>query len=78
MFCSRKDKETSQPCDTNLRAVAVAFVVPLLCIVLVLVLADGRLGDGWTALIILVVLAMYFLCIRLLKPNFKVKGEGRR
>lgn len=75
MFCSRRNKETSQPCDTNLRAVGVAFVIPLVCIVMVLVLAHGRIGEGWTALIILVVLALYFLCIRLWKPDF---SSGRK
>lgn len=70
MFCSRKNKETSQPCDTNLRAVGVAFVIPLVCIVMVLALAHGRIGEGWTALIILAVLAIYFLGIRLWKPDF--------
>lgn len=75
MFCSRKNKDTSRPCDTNLRAVCVAFVIPLACIVLVLALANGRIGDGWTALIILGVLAVYFLGIRLWKPDFS--GGGR-
>lgn len=70
MFCSRKNKDTSRPCDTNLRAVGVAFVIPLLCIVVVLALAHGRVGEGWTALIILAVLAVYFLGIRLWKPDF--------
>lgn len=70
MFCSRKNKDTSRPCDTNLRAVGVAFVIPLLCIVVVLALAHGRVGEGWTALVILAVLAVYFLGIRLWKPDF--------
>ncbi|MCM1371627.1 MAG: SoxR reducing system RseC family protein [Bacteroides sp.] len=70
MFCGRRNKETSQPCETNLRAVGVAFVIPLMCIVLVLALAHDRIGEGWTALIILVVLAVYFLGIRLWKPDF--------
>ncbi len=73
MFCSRKNKETSQPCETNLRAVAVAFVIPLVCIVLVLALAHGRVEEGWTALIILGVLAVYLLGIRLLKLDFRKK-----
>lgn len=75
MFCSRKNKETSQPCETNLRAVVVAFVIPLACIVLVLALAHGRVGDGWTALIVLAVLAVYFIGIRWYKPDFSGGGD---
>ena len=75
MFCSRKNKETSQPCDTNLCAVGVAFVIPLVCIVLVLALAHGRMGEGWTALVVLGVLALYFLGIWLWKPDFCGGGK---
>ena len=70
MFCSRKDKETSQPCDTSLVAVAVAFVLPLVCIVLILFLAQGRVGEGWAALAVLLFLLLYFLVIRMLKIDF--------
>lgn len=70
MFCQGKDKEVGQPCETNLKAVLVAFVVPLVCMVLLLVVAKGRVGEGWAALAILVFLVLYFLVIKLLKPNF--------
>ena len=70
MFCSRKDKETSQPCDTSLVAVGVAFVLPLVCIVLILFLAQGRVGEGWAALAVLLFLVLYFLVIRMLKIDF--------
>lgn len=70
MFCSRKDKETSQPCDTSLVAVGVAFVLPLVCIVLILFLAQGRIGEGWAALAVLLFLLLYFLVIRMLKIDF--------
>ncbi len=70
MFCSRKDKETAQPCDTNLVAVGVAFVLPLVCIVLILFLAQGRVGEGWAALAVLMFLLLYFLVIKMLKINF--------
>lgn len=70
MFCSRKDKETSQPCDTSLVAVGVAFVLPLVCIVLILFLAQGRVGEGWAALAVLLFLVIYFLVIRMLKIDF--------
>ena len=70
MFCSRKDKETSQPCDTSLVAVGVAFVLPLVCIVLILFLAQGRVGEGWAALAVLLFLLLYFLVIRMLKIDF--------
>ena len=70
MFCSRKDKETAQPCDTNLVAVGVAFVLPLVCIVLILFLAQGRVGEGWAALAVLLFLSLYFLVIRMLKIDF--------
>ena len=70
MFCSRKDKETSQPCETSLVAVGVAFVLPLVCIVLILFLAQGRVGEGWAALAVLLFLVIYFLVIRMLKIDF--------
>lgn len=70
MFCSRKDKSTGQPCETSLRAVAVAFVIPLCCILLVLFAAQGRMADGCTALCVVLVLAAYFLIIRLLNIDF--------
>lgn len=70
MFCSRKDKEASQPCDTSLVAVGVAFVLPLVCIVLILFLAQGRVGEGWAALAVLLFLLLYFLVIRMLKIDF--------
>ena len=70
MFCSRKDKETSQPCDTSLVAVGVACVLPLVCIVLILCLAQGRVGEGWAALAVLLFLLLYFLVIRMLKIDF--------
>lgn len=70
MFCRGKDKDAGQPCETNLKAVLVAFVVPLVCIVLLLVAAQDRVGEGWAALAILVFLALYFLAIRLWRPNF--------
>ena len=70
MFCSRKDKETSQPCDTSLVAVGVAFVLPLVCIVLILFLAQGRVGEGWAALAVWLFLLLYFLVIRMLKIDF--------
>lgn len=70
MFCSRKDKETAQPCETNLVAVGVAFVLPLVCIVLILFLAQGRVGEGWAALAVLLFLSLYFLVIRMLKIDF--------
>lgn len=75
MFCNRKDKQDGQPCDTDLRAVLVAFVIPLIGIVFMLTLAQGRVGEGWTALGILLFLALYFLAIRLLKPDFTRKKK---
>lgn len=71
MFCSRKNKDSSQPCETNLWAVCVAFVVPLLGIVLILALAQDRVGEGWSALSILLFLALYFLALKLMKIEFK-------
>ena len=70
MFCSRRDKETAQPCYTNLAAVGVAFVLPLVCIVLILFLAQGRVGEGWAALAVLLFLLLYFLVVRMLKIDF--------
>lgn len=70
MFCTRKDKDAAQPCDTNLVAVGVAFVLPLACIVLILFLAQGRVGEGWAALAVLLFLSLYFLVIRMLKIDF--------
>lgn len=78
MFCRGKDKETGQPCETSLKAVLVAFVVPLACIVMLLVAAQGRVGEGWAALAVLVFLALYFLLIWLLKPNFGNINTNRK
>lgn len=74
MFCRGKDKEAGQPCETNLKAVLVAFVAPLVGIVLILVLAHGRWPETWTALGILVFLALYFLAIWLIKPRFGIRN----
>jgi positive regulator of sigma E activity len=78
MFCSRKDKETDQPCDTNLAAVGVAFVLPLVCIVLILFLAQGRVGEGLAALAVLLFLLLYFLVIRMLKIDFGKQATKRK
>lgn len=78
MFCSRKDKETDQPCDTNLAAVGVAFVLPLACIVLILFLAQGRVGEGLAALAVLLFLLLYFLVIRMLKIDFGKQATKRK
>lgn len=71
MFCSRKGDDSGQPCETSLKAVSVAFLIPLLCIVLILALAQNRLEEGWTVLLIFAVLAVYFLLVRLVKPDFR-------
>ena len=76
MFCSRKDNKEGEPCETNLKAVALAFVVPLCGIVLLLVLAQDRVSDGVAALTILFFLMLYFLFIRLLKPDFSGKRNN--
>ena len=78
MFCSRKDKQTSQPCDTSLVAVLVAFVLPLVCIVLILFLAQGRIGEGWAALAVLLFLFLYFIVIRMLKIGFSKQLANRK
>ena len=78
MFCSRKDKQTSQPCDTSLVAVLVAFVLPLVCIVLILFLAQGRIGEGWAALAVLLFLFLYFIVIRMLKIDFSKHLANRK
>jgi positive regulator of sigma E activity len=78
MFCSRKDKDTAQPCDTNLAAVGVAFVLPLVCIVLILFLAQGRVGEGLAALAVLLFLLLYFLVIRMLKIDFGKQATKRK
>jgi positive regulator of sigma E activity len=78
MFCSRKDKDTAQPCDTNLAAVGVAFVLPLVCIVLILLLAQGRVGEGLAALAVLLFLLLYFLVIRMLKIDFGKQATKRK
>ena len=78
MFCSRKDKQTSQPCDTSLVAVLVAFVLPLVCIVLILFLAQGRIGEVWAALAVLLFLFLYFIVIRMLKIDFSKHLANRK
>ena len=59
MFCSRKDKQGGQSCETDLRAVLVAFVIPLVCIVLVLVFSQGYLSEGWMALVFIVLNVLF-------------------
>lgn len=76
MFCSRKDNKEGEPCETNLKAVALAFVIPLCGMVLLLVLAQGRMSDGVAALAILCFLVIYFLVIRLLKLDFSGKRNN--
>ena len=78
MFCSRKDKEAAQPCDTNLVAVGVAFVLPLVCIVLILFFAQGRIGEGWAAMVVLMFLLLYFLVIKMLKIDFSKHVTKRK
>lgn len=72
MFCRRK-KEDGQPCETSLKAVAVAFLIPLCCVVAVLALAQGRVGEGWTVVAVFAVLLVYFLLVWLIKPDFRKK-----
>lgn len=73
MFCSRKDKQEGQPCETDLLAVLVAFVIPLIGIVLMLIMALGIVEECWAALGAFVFLALYFLAIKWLKPDFNRK-----
>lgn len=73
MFCSRKDNKEGQLCETSLKAVLLAFVIPLCCIVLLLALAQGRVGEGWTALGVLLFLELYYLVIKIAKPDFSNK-----
>lgn len=69
MFC--RGKEQGEPCETSLKAVGIAFVVPLCIILLILVLAQGRLTEGWTVLLVFVCLSLYFVVVRLIKPDFR-------
>lgn len=62
---------TSEPCETNLRAVLLVFVIPLILILAVLLSAQDRVGEGIASLIILAVLAVYFAALRFVKINNK-------
>ncbi len=70
MFCKQKSGADMQSCETKLKAVAVAFIVPLIGIVALLWLANGRMSDGWAALCVLLFLAIYFLIIKIIAPKF--------
>lgn len=62
---------TEEPCETNLRAVLLVFVIPLVLILAVLLLFADRMGEGSAALIMLAVLAVYFGSLRFVKINNK-------
>lgn len=62
---------TEEPCETNLRAVLLVFVIPLVLILAVLLLFADRMGEGSAALIMLAVLTVYFGSLRFVKINNK-------
>lgn len=70
MFCKQKSGADTQSCETKLKAVAVAFVIPLIGIVVLLLLANGRMSDGWAAFCVLLFLVIYFLIIKIIAPKF--------
>lgn len=70
MFCHKKDPDAPQ--ETNLNAVLVAFGIPLLGCILILVGGQNSgVGEGITALGILSFLALYYFVLWILKPQFR-------
>ena len=68
MFCGHKDEGVA--CETSLKAVAIAFVIPLIAIVVILAVGQLYFDEILSALAILCFLILYFLAIRLIKPKF--------
>lgn len=68
MFCGHKDEGVA--CETSLKAVAIAFVIPLIAIVGILAVGQLYFDEIISALAILCFLTLYFLAIRLIKPKF--------
>lgn len=71
MFCHRKDPDTPQ--ETNLWAVLVAFGIPLAVCVAILIICQGRVGEGMTALCILGFMTFYYFILWLIRPHFECK-----
>lgn len=70
MFCSSKGKELSQPCKTSYKAILIAFVIPTICVALILAVAEGRIDEILTALGILLFLVIYFFTVRAMRIDF--------
>lgn len=70
MFCRHSSVEKPQSCTTSLKAITLAFVVPLIGIFVLLCMSHERIGEQLSAVLVILFLAVYYLIIRLLKPNF--------
>lgn len=68
MFCSHRNEDGG--CETSLKAVMLAFVLPLIAIVVILSVSNTYFSEIVSALLILCFLAVYYLAIWLLKPKF--------
>ena len=74
MFCDQKERDAEQgPCGTSLKAVLIAFIIPLVGVVVLLCATQGRVSEGWAALAVLLFLAAYFLIVKLTSPKIKFK-----
>ena len=51
----------------------IAFIIPLVGVVVLLCATQGRVSEGWAALAVLLFLAAYFLIVKLTSPKIKFK-----
>lgn len=70
MFCKHDEVKTQGTCTTSLKAVALAFIVPLIGILILLCVLNGQISELSSAIIVTLFLIIYYLIIRLLKPKF--------
>ena len=63
MFC-KKEHNTEGSCNTSLKAVAMAFVVPLIGIVLLICTMQGKIDEGLIALSVILFLILYFVLLK--------------
>ena len=54
-----------ESCGVNLWAVLLAFILPMIGIVVLLTLVQGRICDEWAALVILLFLVIYYALLKL-------------
>lgn len=68
MFCGNRGRD--EGCETSLKAVCLAFVIPLIAIVSILAVGQVYLDESISVMLIVLFLVLYFFSIKLLKPRF--------